>query len=210
MCKVSDHRSNLDYDMLVKEADMNGQPTYIELEIQEHDDIKLKLLEIESRERAEYDELMETVGPRPTEEEEEEEAQAAVAPGSTGTANSSTSAQQITSTQSTESKKQKKVNPKKELPEAVKNKMTNNAALMAAGGTVKSWMLPGATISAPTPRSVPGKESKKATSKGITVRTGSRLRIQKRITIKDALFVMESQHELRNSELLYKWWANVK
>ena len=202
----------MDFELLLKERDMSGQPTNYELEIQENDEIKLKLLEIESRERSKYEELMETVGPRPTEEELEEEAQAQAAAAAAAAANPNTlnSTQQASSAQSVDSKKGRKSNAKRELPEAVRNKMTNNAALVAAGGSVKSWMLPGATISAAAPRSYHPKEAKNISASRVTVRTGSRLRIQKRITIKDALFVMESRRELRNSELLYKWWANVK
>ena len=211
MCKTSDHRSNLDYELLLKETHDAVQTNY-ELEIHQDDDVKLKLLEIENRERVQFEELMETVGPRPTEEELEEErlaleAQAQQAANAQQSSQSSNQQQQ--SVQSIDSKKGRKVNPKKELPEAVKNKMTNTAALMAAGGTVKSWMLPGATISGPTAKVTTQRDQQKAASK-LSARTGSRLRIQKRITIKDALFVMETQNELKNSELIYKWWANVK
>lgn len=217
MCKTADHRSIVDYHVLCS-AKGTGTSLNYELDVFEEDDVKLKLIDIETKERMEQDKLMETVGPRPTEEEGEPEG----GPNSVHSSHTSgtplqssqsyKSAPAIKGTPATDVKKPKKQPVKKDLPEAVKNKMTNSAALMAAGGTMKSWMLPGATISVPSPKIV----SKVNTvvynpiSSSTTVRAGVRARTQKRITIKDALFVMESQRELKCSELFYNWWANIK
>jgi hypothetical protein len=209
MCSASDHRANTDYEVLL-EANGTGTGEY-ELDIYEDDNIKLDLVEIEARERELQENLYNAVGPRPTEEELEEMQEQGSSLAGTQNLSSQTVSQK-TSGQSTDSKKSKK-SVKKDLPEAVKNKMTNNAALMAAGGTMKSWMLPGASIAAPTPSKIIPKEIQISgdTPRPVsTVRTGSRLRVQKRITIKDALFTMEGYRHLKTTELFYKWWASVK
>lgn len=109
---------------------------------------------------------------------------------------------------------------KKEVSEAEKQKLTNKAAMYAVGGTMKSWMLPGASISAPSPpiRSISntaadvgsaggGSTSSTAANgtgaqqpKVTTSRLGRRevRGVQKRVTIKDALCVMETQKGLRS------------
>ena len=134
----------------------------------------------------------------------------------------------------TQPTKKGKSSAKKDLPEAVKNKLTNYAAMMAVGGTMKSWMLPGASLSTsqnaspqqPIPSSrTESKNNTNAASSFTTeggradgplgvakVRAGYRgsRQIQKRITIKDALLVLESQKHLKTSELFYRWLANIK
>jgi hypothetical protein len=222
MCKTADHRSIVDYDVFCA-GKGTGTSTEYDLEIYEEDDVKLKLIELETKEREEQERLIETVGLKPVEEEVE----GGFDPQSSTNMSSSnpsipimssqskmTSIQSKMTVQTDDSKKPKpkKVSSKKELPEAVKNKMTNSAALMATGGTMKSWMLPGATISVPSPKIVTNDNfaHNDPTQPSSIVRAGSRLRTQKRITIKDALFVMEGKRELKSSELVYKWWANVK
>jgi hypothetical protein len=205
MCEASEHRANTDYEVLLQ-ANGTGTGEY-DLDVFAEDNVKLSLVEIENRERILHDHLMNIVGPRPTEEElEEQEQQSSAAQLSSQTIS------QKTSVQSSDSKKSKK-SQKKDLPEAVKNRLTNNAALMAAGGTMKAWMLPGASIAAPTPPKIIPKEVKMSGEMprpAATIRTGSRLRVQKRITIKDALFTMENYRHLKTTELFYKWWASVK
>jgi hypothetical protein len=164
-----------------------------------HDSVKEKLFAIEQRDRNSQDRMLSIAGPRPSEEELEEEESVA------------TSAAASANTSQTGKQKKKKV---KELPEAMKQKITNDAALAAVGGTVKSWMRQGATIAAPKkvlPISKPRSNNLPNNNSAMLrrERAGAR-KFQKRITIKDALFVMENRSELKRTDLLYKWWANVK
>jgi hypothetical protein len=179
---------------------------------------------MEMKERQEQNQLLATVGPRPVEEIDGipvEESGAVGAAGSMASSQTVATGKSVTSTPAGDGKKKKeRGSTKKDLPEAVKNKLANTAAMMAVGGTMKSWMLPGASLSATTPKSGSGPQSMTqkviptATGPGVlsstTVPAGYRQRGQKRVTIKDALFVAESFKHLRSSELLYKWWANVK
>ncbi|KAI8900292.1 hypothetical protein BC833DRAFT_582569 [Globomyces pollinis-pini] len=219
MCNASEQRATVDYEMMVR-ANGTGDSKEIELDVAELDDVRVQLHEIETRQREELEALNEQLGPRPTEEEIAADTASSV-PNTTGATNSvqTVASQKVAPpvTPSTiDGKKPKRQSTKKDLPEAVKNKLTNSAALMAAGGTIKSWMLPGASISLSnkvTSKDTPSKTGGRNGDQlkiSSTVRPGSRLKAQKRVTIKDALYAMESQRELKTSDILYKWWANVK
>ncbi|KAJ8327099.1 hypothetical protein O5D80_004517 [Batrachochytrium dendrobatidis] len=125
-------------------------------------------------------------------------------------------------------KKYKRIS-KRDMPEAIKNKNINKTALMAAGGALKSWMLPNASASsrsdgirvASVTTGVSGTISNTGESAGgvgdasdNTARSGIGAatvhRASKRIMLKDALFSLEQKPMLRKSALLYKWLANVK
>jgi hypothetical protein len=98
---------------------------------------------------------------------------------------------------------------KKDLPEAVKNRLSNNAALREIGGPVKSWMLPPSNM----PSSSGIKPSKLTSTNSISNSSGmgfKRTTANKRIILKDALFAMENTRVLKNSRLIYKWYASVK
>jgi hypothetical protein len=147
---------------------------------------------MESVERQEENQLLATVGPRPNPDDELLE----------------DSTQQ--STQQSSSKK--KMGPRKDLPEAVKNKLANQAVQMAIGGTQKSWMNAGGSSFGSRPGSLPAqKQTPVALGPGVlsNIPAGARAG-PKRISIKDALMVVENRKELRTSELLYKWYANIK
>ncbi|KAJ3310771.1 hypothetical protein HDV04_004653 [Boothiomyces sp. JEL0838] len=216
MCNISEHRSSVEYDVFVNNPD-SGTSNEIDLEIMEESNVREILLKIENDERIEQEKLLESVGPRPTPEDLEQNPESLTSSAVTNSTSVATTVNTNVSTPKSvtaaSEKKPKRPATKKDLPEAVKNKMTNNAAKMAAGGTMKSWMLPGASIAAvSTPKVVPKEAKGKAPERKAAsiVRAGSRLRTQKRITIKDALLAMELQRELKSSELLYKWWTNVK
>jgi hypothetical protein len=148
---------------------------------------------MEAVERQEENQLLATVGPRPNPDDELQE-----------------DSNQQSVQQSSSSKK--RAGPRKDLPEAVKNKLANQAVQMAIGGTQKSWMNAGGTSFGSRPGSLPAqKQTPVALGPGVlsNIPAGSRAG-PKRITIKDALMVVENRKELRTSELLYKWYANIK
>lgn len=96
---------------------------------------------------------------------------------------------------------------KKDLPEAVKDKLANTAAMLAVGGSVKSWMVAGAGNTY-TPVVKPKSEMVEETS--VQERRRGREKVQKRVTISDALTAMEGRRELRGGDVLYRYWANIK
>jgi hypothetical protein len=194
MCAAADCRANLDFDVFQSQA----------WDVEARDDIRAQLVEMETRERTELAQLLATIPPRPSDEEE----------GGGGEISQATQA--TTSTVAAP----KKRGAKKDVPEAIKHKLTNQAAMFAVGGTVKSWMLPGASISAPAPvqpvlnktstSAAINAHSKPAVDKKSTLGRAAQYNMQKRVTIKDALLVMESQRHLKTSDILYKWLANIK
>lgn len=193
MCQAADHRAVIDFDIFNRDL----SNTAFELEIQEKDETAQTLREIEQRERLEQNTLMASVGARPIEEVE----------GMPSLYQPSTP--QNVQAQGKGDKKIKR-SSKKDLPEAVKNKLANNAAMMAVGGTMKAWMLPGASMSQ-APKSAYRETPKQAQNQSMppsSSRTSTqRNRTQKRITIKDALVVMQ---DMRVDALSYKWWSSVK
>ncbi|KAI8806086.1 transcription initiation factor TFIID component TAF4 family-domain-containing protein [Cladochytrium replicatum] len=125
----------------------------------------------------------------------------------------------------------------KDLPENIKTKLTNQTAAALSGIKYKSWMIAGgATGGGGDLRVVPGGKKRGndqaggggsggmsgaggganpmstpiVSSKGMRI---GRLMTQKemrRVTVKDALFAMEKDRELRKDAILYKWLANIK
>ncbi|KAH9252894.1 hypothetical protein BASA81_009197 [Batrachochytrium salamandrivorans] len=132
-----------------------------------------------------------------------------------------------------EKRKAKRI-AKRDMPEAIKNKNINKTALMAAGGALKSWMLPnagvplrsdGANLHVVSVTAGAGGSGGAAGGTNVAEGGGDRAfgrtarvgpgtatvhRASKRIMLKDALFSLEQQPTLRNSALLYKWLSNVK
>lgn len=241
MCSASDFRASTDFNIFKNaEATRVGTSDSIDLHVEERDEIRGVLVDIEIREREELNTLLETVGPRPLPEEEEGEEDGGGGGGGVSVAIESSVGGGASSSQAQGGQKKgdaapstkKKSQAKKDLPESVKQKLTNNAAMMAVGGNLKSWMLPGASLTTSTPvgSKSTGPASKSATGLTIPITSGSFLevpksegqrkaivrgghrgvKIQKRITIKDALLVLESQRHLSRSELFYKWLANIK
>ena len=213
MCKTADHRSGTDLEaFVVNQVQTSTEPAQID--ILPLEDVKTQIYRIEQRERLEYDRVFTLIGPPPTDEAPVVEE--SVAPSSVSGSTQATPAPKVQTPAPKTTDKKKPRKSKKDLPESVKNKLTNSAALMAAGGTMKAWMLP----STPALASAPPK--KKSVSKvvprmvGPTVtpsnpmRTSRTSRTAKRITLKDALFTMEQMRSLKGSSTYYKWWANVK
>lgn len=182
--------------------------------------MKTQLYRIEKKELIEQDRINTLIG-KDEEEDEESGQQDAVSPPSTpsippkkldSSAKEDKKADKKEKDLAKEEKKEKakKKGPKRDLPESAKAKIVNTAALRAAGGTVKSWMLPPSA----TPSAAPAKPTRLTTTDGIT--TGStgmraaRVKGNKRIVLKDALFVMENTRSLRRSPVIYKWYANIK
>ena len=104
------------------------------------------------------------------------------------------------------------------MPESVKAKIINSAALMAAGGHTKSWMHASTpSMSAPPKQDKVQRLTTTATSNshhgsagaGHSIRV-NKSRQPKRISLRDALFTMGQTPTLTGSELMFKWWANIK
>jgi Transcription initiation factor TFIID component TAF4 family len=116
------------------------------------------------------------------------------------------------------------------MPEMMKSKLVNATALKAAGGVLKSWMLPKG--SADVASVTGGDESKAKVLQGkkkadtsldpyiipmglvrnTQVRLGRPMtqKESRRITLKDALHCLEGDTVLRKSSLLVKWYAKIK
>lgn len=179
------------------------------------DDVKTTLYRIEQRDRFEQDRVFTLMGPRPEVEEVEEPPEEEPVSIQEKSAAKSKDKEGAKSSQKEPKKKTKKA-IKKDLPESVKNKLANSAAMIAVGGAVKSWMMPGGLAppsSAPKkkpvskliPKTIPG------TKKTIqTIQTSKSQKSAKKITLQDAIFTMEQDRQLRSSNLLYKWCANIK
>ena len=111
---------------------------------------------------------------------------------------------------------------KQDIPESVKTKMINSTALRAAGGTVKSWMLPvndaaGSGVMLKTGFPVQKKNStgkrKEMAPKGKQedpALKGMRITQKDRITLKDAVLVVERDTILSKSSIYYKWLSNIR
>ncbi|KAJ3353596.1 hypothetical protein HDU91_005876, partial [Kappamyces sp. JEL0680] len=230
MCAASDHRSSVDYNVF-KSQSGTGTSQKIELVVEEKDDVLAILGEIDMRERQEQNALLVSVGPRPIEELDEHGnpiPQPAIEAATTASSSQTIASAKSSSTvvdPATGKKKRAPAGPKKDLPEAVKQKNANSAAMMAVGSTQKAWMLPGASaLTLPAAKRSESRSNSAGAAANtfspstgselgsVTVRAGNRPNriTQKRITIKDALGVMETFRHLKSSELLYKWWANVK
>ncbi|KAI8907885.1 transcription initiation factor TFIID component TAF4 family-domain-containing protein, partial [Gorgonomyces haynaldii] len=205
MCKAADHRTGADLDSFVVQQVSQSEPG-MQLDIIPLDDVKRDLYKIEQRERIEHDRVFGLLGPPPMPEDEAQQEE----PSS-----------QQTPKDKKKDKDDKKKKPrtiKKDLPESVKNKLTNTAAMMAAGGPVKSWMTSGTSLMTPSapPKKKPVTRLVPQTIAGPGVTPINPLRANKqnkggkRITLKDALFTMDQTIALQQSGILYKWWAQIK
>lgn len=223
MVAVSEARMTVDYNVFKDTAGLVDGGVALDVE-ERGDDIRGFLVEMEQREGVEMNGLIGSVGFKPEPEEEEE----VKGSGGVGDVSVSTSA----ATEGGGGKRKSGGSGiKKDLPEAMKSQLTNYAAMLAVGGTVKSWMLPGGSMVAAGPaagaKGVPPPsimrrpappssfQDLSATGSGsVSTRTGARGTgnriIQKRVTIKDALTVLEGQKHLKSSEFLYRWLANIK
>lgn len=195
------------------------------------DDPRDSIYRIEQKERVEYDEIFALIGAR----EEVDEGVSneggiqigVIAPTATSAAPPSlTEKPKITkkksdaaSTVVAEDKEGKrKRSSKKDLPEAVKTKMANSAALMAAGGTVKSWMLPTSHQIAMPPKKnatkvISSRDANLRGEKGGIGLNGSAdkgSRAARRVMLRDALFVIGDHRNFSDGELLYRWNSNIK
>ena len=131
-------------------------------------------------------------------------------------------------------KKKKKNTKKSDVPEAVKTRLVNQAALKAAGGSMKSWMLPNSGFVEDPTLIVPEKKKKKdkvvasmsvnfmssqqaVETPVLVASNGERImrpmiqRDTRRITLIDALVSMEKDGYSKTQKgLLCKWWMNLK
>lgn len=114
------------------------------------------------------------------------------------------------------------------VPDNVKAKLVNATALKAAGGTLKSWMMPDASkgsigfkvaskaktypaakaVSRTTFREPPIAVDSK--SKIIDLCRKMTLKETRRVILKDALYCLEQDKTLRKSTMLYKWATFIK
>lgn len=111
---------------------------------------------------------------------------------------------------------------KQDIPESVKTKMINSTALRAAGGTMKSWMLPAGDASGtgmmlktgfPVQKKTAAGKRKEMASKGKQedpALKGMRITQKDRITLKDAVLVIERDPILSKSSIYYKWLSNLR
>ena len=111
---------------------------------------------------------------------------------------------------------------KQDIPESVKTKMVNSTALRAAGGTMKSWMLPSNDASGsgmmlktgfPVQKKTAAEKRKELASRGKQedpALKGMRITQKDRITLKDAVLVVERDPILSKSSIYYKWLSNLR
>lgn len=207
LCRAADHRTGTDLDVFLDEQPSEGP----QIDLVPLDDIKTQLYRIEQRERIEYDRIFNLIGPPPM--PEDEMAELASQGGSGASTPVGTPPVQTPAAKGADKKKPKK-SSKKDLPESVKNKLTNSAAMMAAGGTMKSWMVPGGVTSMASapPKKLATRVNPKSSGQfaPAAIRANRAVKTNKRIALKDALFVLEGNPMLNNSDTLYKWWANIK
>ena len=122
------------------------------------------------------------------------------------------------------SSKKKKV----AMPEEVKTKLVNQTAFKAAGGRLKSWMIPGGGAGSGTPsvggskkesglkavpvkKTVPHYEPKGFTSKGKETKLNRPMTHKelRRVILKDALLCMDKERGI-SQNVKTKWWMNIK
>lgn len=121
-----------------------------------------------------------------------------------------------------------------QMPEIMKSKLVNETAMKAAGGTLKSWMLPkGSTTTVTTTNTnttnantkdsgvVSGKKNEHAlkpyvipmgTVRNTMVRLGRPMtqKESRRITLKDALHCLEADPVLKKSDIICQWYSKIK
>ncbi|KAI9199606.1 transcription initiation factor TFIID component TAF4 family-domain-containing protein [Polychytrium aggregatum] len=125
----------------------------------------------------------------------------------------------------------KKGRRERDIPESVKAQNINMAAMLAAGGSQKSWMMAASSIppkpalapdstlrivpkktpvSEPTPNATASTRSATDASSSMRFGRSMTLKERKRIILRDALFCLETEQTLCKSEIFYKWLADVK
>ena len=118
-------------------------------------------------------------------------------------------------------KKKKGKGSKRDLPENVKQKMINTTALLAAGGKMKSWMVPSGDAAASSSllktsfpvkkkESPPKKGKKDAEKTDDPALKGMRVTQKDRVTLKDALLTLETDPHLSKSTLYYRWLSSLR
>lgn len=216
MKNVSQHRAGITLAEFInaERGLLHGSDT--ELTVRPLDDIRNKLSDMEMQQRDDEEGIASKIAHlMPNPEDEEEEATEQQNGGNEAIADGN---------DQTDKKKAKKPASKRDLPEAVKNKLTNKTAFLAAGGKMKSWMIGSSSDAALGSRSKRVVVSKPTTTesnqssgpienKAIEPTAGSTsamIRASKRIMLRDAIYALEQQQSLRSSPLLIKWLANIK
>jgi hypothetical protein len=108
------------------------------------------------------------------------------------------------------------------MPEEVKTKLVNQTAFKAAGGRLKSWMIPGGATAPPGPKepgikavpvkkAAPHYEPKGATKKGKEIKLNRPMTHKelRRVILKDALLCLDKEKGI-SQKLKTKWWLNIK
>jgi Transcription initiation factor TFIID component TAF4 family len=219
ICMAADHRNGNNIDSFL--ADLNTAAEEVVTIYPIDDEVKAGMFRIEKRELIEQDRIFAMIGDKPEEDEEMEKtdvpaATAAPAPSKPAlTLPTNAPATAEKPKEDKEKGKKSKNTPKtkkKDLPESAKNKLINSAALRAVGGPVKSWMLPASSSSAAPQQKKPTRLATESGHQSLPAGgiRSSRNKVQKRVTLKDALFAMENTKTLKRSDLLYKWYANIK
>lgn len=249
MCNASAHRIGDDLNSFVKILNEKADDEGSQIVIKNVDNVQTLLSRIAQRETIEQDRIFNIIGMNVPEEDAAmaapdnslrgpgtpEQATTIISKDKDGSALTQNGKKEITKEKDASVVKEKgkktekgdskppraKKNTKKDLPEAVKHKLANNAALREIGGPTKSWMLP--------PSSMPGGSGSIGKPVRLTTATNSavmgssvvsdagdnvyrakRGTANQRISLKDALFAMENTRALKRSDLIYKWYANIK